>query len=328
MAKISKSFKAKLHSYFIQKLGAFDYRHGWLKCTCPYCGKENKYGINLSFNRTNCFVCGEHPNPIQLVMDLEKLDTYQELLQFIEEKDFKYLGYKEEEIELRTQEDLIMPPGFNLIGSNLDTHIGKAALNYVLKRGFKLNHLRVAGWGYGDSGPLFGYLIIPFFEDGKLIYYNARRFMGSGPRYRNPDTEDSGIGKSFIIYNKEALYMFHKVYLCEGAINAATLGEKAISSGGKSVSRYQINTILKSPVEEVIIILDPDAKMKALDVAFQLVNEKRVKVVYLPETKDINDLGKSISMQYIRETPYHTYSDLLVLKQKLLNNEKSIITCN
>ena len=43
--------------------------------------------------------------------------------------------------------------------------------------------------------------------------------------------------------------MYKTVYLCEGAINAQTMGEKGIASGGKAISRYQVNEIIKSPVE-------------------------------------------------------------------------------
>lgn len=328
MAQLSKDFKSKLYTYFIHKLGAFDYRHGWLKSTCPHCGKENKYGINLAYNRTNCFKCGEHPTAVQLVMDLEKLNTYHELTIFLNSFDVKPYDYKEEFVELKTQKVLNMPEGFNLIGSNLDTEIGKIAINYLKGRGFEIAKLRTLGWGYSDSGDLLGYIIIPFYDNGKLIYYNARRFIGSGPRYKNPNSNESGLGKSFILYNKDALYIYDKIYICEGAINATVLGEKAISSSGKAVSRYQINEILKSPVKRVNIILDTeiDAKLKAINLGLQLCHTKKVKVVILPTSKDVNDLGRAITLKYIRNTPYQTYNQLLTLKQQILNEESCQFT--
>mgnify|MGYP000840666182 CR=1 FL=1 len=69
--KLNGNFKGRLHQYFMRKIGAFGYRHSWVKSDCPYCGGEKKFGINLSNNRCNCFKCGEHPSPISLVMYLD-----------------------------------------------------------------------------------------------------------------------------------------------------------------------------------------------------------------------------------------------------------------
>ena len=82
--KITNQFKSRLKTYFIKRLGAFDYKHGWMKLpVCPYCHRELKMGVNLSMYRTNCFRCNEHPNPSQLVMDIEGFDTYHELINFL-----------------------------------------------------------------------------------------------------------------------------------------------------------------------------------------------------------------------------------------------------
>ena len=160
-------------------------------------------------------------------------------------------------------------------------------------------------------------MIIPFHENGKLVYFNARLFIGNGPKYNNPETSDTGLGKSFIIYNKDALSMYRMVYLCEGALNAETMGERGIASGGKAVSRYQINEIIKSPVERIIILLDPDAKDKAIELALKLVNYKKVKVVFLPEGTDVNDIGKKKTLKLVYSTPYQDYNKLLTLKHNL-----------
>ena len=88
MAKITQQFKTQLYNYFVKRLGAFKYRNGWLRVpVCPYCHREQKMGINLNTYRTNCFRCGEHPSPAQMVMDIEGLETYSELIVFLKHGD-------------------------------------------------------------------------------------------------------------------------------------------------------------------------------------------------------------------------------------------------
>lgn len=316
MAQISNHLKSRLHKYFEIKLQAFDYRHGWMKSRCPFCGKEMKFGINLGLNRTNCFRCGEHPSAVDLVMHLEGLEKYTDVVRFLENEQFSGYVFKEEAFELKGRKELYLPEGFKLLNQGTSM-LAKSARAYVKRRGFDIDTVSKMGWGYGTKGKYFGYLIIPFHEKGQLTYFNARLFIGNGPRYNNPDTSESGLGKSFIIYNKDALEMYKTVFICEGAINAQTMGERGIASGGKAISRYQINEIIKSPVERIIILFDPDAKQNAIDLALKLVQYKKVKVVFLPEGKDVNDLGRKETLRRVYQVHYQNYQELLQLKMQL-----------
>lgn len=316
MAQISNHLKSRMHKYFEIKLQAFDYRHSWMKSRCPFCGKEMKFGINLGLNRTNCFRCGEHPSAVDLVMYLEGLEKYTDVVRFLENEQFSGYVFKEEAFELKGRKELYLPEGFKLLNQGTSM-LAKSARAYVKRRGFDIDTVSKMGWGYGTKGKYFGYLIIPFHEKGQLTYFNARLFIGNGPRYNNPDTSESGLGKSFIIYNKDALEMYKTVFICEGAINAQTMGERGIASGGKAISRYQINEIIKSPVERIIILFDPDAKQNAIDLALKLVQYKKVKVVFLPEGKDVNDLGRKATLRRVYQVHYQNYQELLQLKMQL-----------
>ena len=93
-------------------------------------------------------------------------------------------------------------------------------------RGFTIEELSKHGIGYvATEGPFFGYLIIPYYYKGMLRYYNARNVIGQGPRYNNPNKDITGLGKEFIIFNQDALDMYSSIFICEGAINALTMGE-------------------------------------------------------------------------------------------------------
>ena len=135
MSHLSNHLKSRLHRYFEIKLQAFDYRHSWMKSRCPYCGKELKFGINLSMNLCNCFRCGEHPSPINLVMYLEKVDTYAEVIRILSKEEFTGYTFKEEVVELKGRKDLYLPDGFKLLNQGTST-LAKSARAYVRGRGF------------------------------------------------------------------------------------------------------------------------------------------------------------------------------------------------
>jgi len=313
---MNQVFKSKLFTYFNRKIGAVPYRHGWMKSRCPYCGRDKKFGVNISANRCNCFRCGEHPSLMQLVMYLEHVDTYTEAYKIINSMEYSGYVFKEDPVEIKSKIPVYLPTGFKLITMG-DSMVAQSARRYIAKRHFDLREAASMGWGYCDSGPLFGYIILPFNQMGELRYYNARLFIGSGPKYNNPDVSITGIGKSMILYNHDALFMYDMVYICEGVFNAATMGKNGIASGGKNISRYQINEIIKSPVKRVIILLDSDAKDKAIDLALKLVDHKKVKVIFMPEGKDVNDIGRKSTLRLVRSTRYQDYNELLKLKHNL-----------
>lgn len=316
--KITQRFKTQLYNYFTKRLGAFQYKHGWLRVpTCPYCGRKEKLGINLSMYRTNCFRCNAHPNPAQLVMDIEGFDTWAELTALLNTGDFEEYTFHEEKIELAEPKPVYLPEGYKNIKQG-DSQLARSMRNYVKKRGFDVDFCSKAGIGYCNEGQLFGYLIIPFYYDGELRYYNARNVMGNGPRYNNPNKDITGVGKEFIIFNHDALFMYKSVYLCEGAINALTMGERGIATMGKAISAYQINEIIKSPVERIIILLDNDAQKYAVNLALKLVHYKQVKVVFFPDNRDCNDLGRKKVFKMVCQTHYQNYQELLRIKNSLV----------
>lgn len=314
--------KDKLYTYYINKLGMRNYTRGWLKGNCPYCGREDKFGINLSTHSANCFICGRHGTPTDVVMELENLSTIQEIYSL--EITGEVLQFKENPIvNMARKINMNLPEGFHLLDMG-DSQYAKSARAYLKHRGFNLKNLTKKGWGYCTEGNYAGYIIIPFYHEGQLIYFNARRYMLNGPRYNNPKIDDCGIGKNYIIYNIDALYLYKRVYLAEGAINAETISStKGISTGGKKLSTWQISTILSSPIEEIVILLDPDAMLLSYQYASAFKDYKKIKVVELPKGEDINSLGFIKSLKLISKTPWATHSSIYNRLMELKYDEEN-----
>ena len=315
--KITNQFKSRLRTYFVKRLGGYDYRHGWMRIpTCPYCGREHKLGVNLSMYRTNCFRCNAHPSPAQLIMDIEGFTEYHELINFLNNGQFDELQFKEEKIELAESKPVYLPDGFKLINQGT-SQVARSIRSYMSSRGFTIEELSKHGIGYvATEGPFFGYLIIPYYYKGTLRYYNARNVIGQGPRYNNPNKDITGLGKEFIIFNQDALDMYSSIFICEGAINALTMGDRAIATMGKAISAYQVNQLIKSPVNRFILLLDFDARDYAINLALKLIAYKKVKVVLFKDNRDVNDLGKKAVLKMVYKTRYQSYQDLIKLRNE------------
>ena len=321
---INKGLKDKMYTYFISNMGMRDYRNNWLKGDCPYCGKRDKFGVNLVLNRSNCFVCGGKLNPFYLIKDLEDLETKRDVLNFL--NSYEGLEYFEKSFERLKQPDhkISLPEGFNVlnIGNN---QLALSMRRYVKKRGFDPDEVGLKGWGYGTKGKYWGYLIIPVYQKGELVYYTARRVMGDGPKFLNASTDEIPIGKNFIIYNYESLFIYNKIRIVESIINAETLGDSTIAINGKSLSFFQFSQLIKSPCEYVDILLDRDAWINAIYIALKLAPYKKVRPVLFKDDRDVNDLGKLKTLKLIFKNGYLTYNECLKLKN---DYEGSFLTHN
>lgn len=317
---LSKELKDKLYEYFIKVAHMYDYRKGWLKGDCPACG-EHKFGVNLGLNRSNCFVCQYKDAPLDIVRKLENVDTYYQVKEILSKLDG--ITYKEEQLEaLQLNKDNVLPEGYHNIKRGKSV-LARSARRYLSKRGFDINELSRAGFGYCDKGKYFGYIIMPFYYQGLLVYFNARLFLGSGPKFNNPLIEDFGLGKSFLIYNRDALTIYDRIYLVESVTNARTIGDNAIAIGGKVLSGSQLNEIIKSPCTKVIIGLDRDAILYSIDIAFKLIEFKKVKIIEMPDSRDINDRGRKTSLILATRAKYLDYKGLQRLKIKYENETRT-----
>lgn len=317
---INEEVQSKIYQYFVGKYGAFNYRRGWLKCNCPECGKL-KMGINIAKNRINCFSCGPKPKPLAYIQELEKLETYQELRTYLNVFDGKnYFGFNQLQAANKTyipekRTKAILPESFTLLTLGSGSFADKAR-QYMKGRGFNLKTLTYKGIGYCTVGPYANHIIIPYYLHNKLVYFTGRNLSKWGEKFKNPKEEEVGIGKSTVIYNIDALYVYTSIYLVESATNALTLGDNAIGLGGKAISKNQLSTILRSPAKRFTIILDRDATLWAIKLGLQLSGHKEVRIVILPNKEDVNDLGKSKTLQYIKEAEWLNYQQLMWLKHE------------
>lgn len=308
----SKVIKRKITQYFKEKLKLYDYRNGWLKGDCPYCGKH-KFGVDVNKGRANCFACGNKLSPLKVIMELEDLETKPQLYHLL--NTFEGVDFLEPKIEIREWKKVELPESFRLLSLG-NSMLSELARNYMRGRGFNITSLTMKGIGYCTKGEYAGFIIFPFYQNNELIYFIGRQFIQMGERFKNPSVEDFGLGKSMLTYNVDSLLIYRKIYLVESIPNSITIGDNSIATLGKKVSNYQLSMILRSPVEDVVLGFDPDAIADTIRLALKLQPHKRVKILMLPEKKDINDIGKKATKAIEKESKWLSYNDILKLKNE------------
>lgn len=318
--RYTEEIASRLYTYFVENLNLKENSKQWLVGDCPHCGKKNKFGINVHINMANCFVCGDRTTPLGIVKKLENFDTFSEVYKLIS----KYETFSIElsdNIRSNTEKEKplkiikALPKEYKMVGL-YDSKLDKIVRKQLKKRGFSLIKSMMLGFGYCGTGEYAQRLIIPFYKNGEIIYFNARQITNSGPKYKNPTEEEFGIGKGQIIYNYDALNFYNKVWIFEGVFNAATIGMNATATGGKQLSDWQLNEYITSPCKKIIIGLDDDAYPEALKIALKISPYKQVKILMFPKGKDANDLGKKATKKLEKATPYLSYKEVY---QKYLN---------
>ena len=206
--------------------------------------------------------------------------------------------------------------------------MAKRARTYLKGRAFDLNYLDMIGVGYCGSSDYFGYIIIPFKKDGDIVYFIGRDYMDRGNkfRYKNPPREEFGIGKSEVLFNEEALYLYNKVYLLEGWSDAASIGNNGTSCQGKSLSMVQTDIIIKSPVKEVVVISDVGAEKEAFNMVSKLYKTKQTKLIKLTQFesvgKDVNSIGAHKVLRLESDLPYINNLETLYNEARSIDTHK------
>jgi len=311
-----ENIRGSLVGYIQHVWGFYEYRGAWFKGTCIRCGAEAKAGVNVSTLWYNCFKCGHSGKVLPMVQEMEGIPSLPELFRFLGQ--FSNATYKPPTVEHFPERPVVLPEGFKLLKYG-EGRIGKMARKYMEGRGFEVQDLSRRGVGYVGKRKTkyFGYIIFPYYRNRKIIYFQTRRYFGSGPKFKNPTREEFGVGKSQIMYNESVLTTAKELNVVESVMNALTLGGNTVGMNGKKASSWQLTQLIKSKARLINILLDADAWAEALQLASQLVPYKQVRVVHFTDVRDVNDLGKKVVQEKIKETQVlSSFNEVMKLKWK------------
>jgi len=170
-------------------------------------------------------------------------------------------------------------------------------MNYLKSRGITDEMIEKFGIGFCDKGDHAGRIVIPSYNtNGVLNYYIARSWNPmSKAKYKNPECEKDKIifWENLIDWNKD-------IYLVEGAFDGLFL-ENSIPMLGKHMSELLFETLYMKAKGNITICLDADAIKNAIKLYHELNGGEmwgRIKLIKLPDDKDIADLRGEIKDEY------------------------------
>jgi DNA primase len=269
---------------------------GQISFNCPVCDDgRNKHNLEVNYidNVYKCWSCGDSEGthgPLGRIFDRYGNKKQKKL----------YNVFKPETVVKREKKKktLKLPEGFTLFKDSSPVYpVRRQAMNYLKSRGITDEMIEKFGIGFCDKGDHAGRIVIPSYDKkGELNYYIARSWNPmSRAKYKNPEAEKDKIifWESLVDWNKD-------IYLVEGAFDGLFV-DNPIPMLGKHMSELLFETIYRKAKANIIICLDADAWQNAVKLYHELHGGDlwdRIKLIKLPDEKDIADLRGEIKDEY------------------------------
>jgi DNA primase len=269
---------------------------GQISFNCPVCDDDrNKHNLEVNYidNVFKCWSCGDSEGthgPLGKLFDKYGNKKQKKL----------YNVLKPETVVKREKpkKQLKLPDGFTLFKDSSPIYpVRRQAMNYLKSRGITDEMIEKYQIGFCDKGDHSGRIVIPSYNTkGELNYYIARSWNPmSRAKYKNPEAEKDKIifWENLIDWNKD-------IYLVEGAFDGLFVNN-SIPMLGKHMSELLFETIYTKAKGDIIICLDADAWQNAIKLYHELSGGDlwgRIKLVKLPDDKDIADLRGEIKDEY------------------------------
>mgnify|MGYP003110225569 FL=1 len=281
-----------------------DKNHGnhWYKC--PYCKHhKEKLSINITNQKWQCWVCGKKGRKIINIFKSLNINTNKilELATLLKENVNTSI--------VRNDDVVSLPMEYQPLSIIQNTPDYRNAIKYVKKRNLNKYDILRYNIGYAETGPYSGMIIIPSFNtDGVLNYFTSRAYYETDFKHKNPKVSKDVVGYDLFINWNEP------IALVEGSFDAIAVGDNAIPIFGKIIGQTLKKKIIEKSVKDLFIILDQDAKDRALQhVKYFMDNGVNVYFVNLPD-KDPSELGNQKIRDLMNSTNKMTFGKLMEYK--------------
>lgn len=232
------------------------------------------------------------------------------------------------EVEVWSDEDVALPLPDELIPVRAG-HRWTDLPSYFRERGIGPKKALRHGIGWCETGYFRNRLVVPVTRGDDVVFFVARYMKSRPPMCKAEELPCKRCGGvdahkrlKKTLYPKGAkpgrhLFNFDRARYCrtirivEGVLDAIHIGRSAVATFGTSLSQYQLELLMRTAAEEIVIIWDrdPDAKPgksgyeKAKALADRLADLWRVRVVELPDARDPDEHTKESLRDLERAAP-------------------------
>lgn len=268
---------------------------GWQHCKCKLC---NDYKVRASFAfedariKYNCFNCGISPSYTKNSTYIHKefrdvLNAYGITDDEIDLEIGKNYFNKEQLVLAKKTKELKIVEVELPINSYAVTHVDEndmwtvVANEYLASRGLALDDHT---WYLSTHLEFRDRLIIPYFKDGKVIYWQARSFdENAKKRYINPNVPIEPI-----LFGYEEL---HKntdspLFIMEGVFDAISVG--GISMLGSKLYKQRIDAFTKSRRRKIFVIDKKDKQNNGYKLGIDALKHGWDITFVSGDTRDVN----------------------------------------
>lgn len=135
---------------------------------------------------------------------------------------------------------------------------GKRCLKYLMDRKVPVEYIRKMGYVYNEDSKFTKRIIIPYFEDGRMVYFQARSIdKNSKLRYLNP----AGVKRETCIFNYDSLND-DELIICEGVFDAMSIDPNeqtaTCMNGADLAGEFLAKLFMKARPKVIIYVPDQD----------------------------------------------------------------------
>lgn len=327
--------------------------------TCPQCNWKHPTLYILTEDKLNlqgemvkrgswvCYYCIDQDGGvgsgrtclslIEWLEDVEFTDAIKRLADGGTSADADFIGALEQAFAALVDQDdkadepipeIRLPKEFIAIG---DGHYPPYVFEpYPIGRGISLERAKRFRLGYCLKGKYANRLIAPVYFNSRCVGFQARWMAKTPPMVKDKETGEmvrisktkhaKGAKMSRVLYNWDEAKHQKQIVLIESPWASIKIGKKGSATFGKHLSSAQLELVLTSEADEVILMWDRDKDHapgkggyeKSLKFAEKLAQVLRVRAVKLP--RDIDRLNVQSLARLIEATPVLSANDAWLAK--------------
>jgi hypothetical protein len=268
---------------------------------CPKCGKHN-LSVNVRRKVWHCWTCERYETTpegyrratqgagdlVKLLELVEGVDRSQAINSILNGVIFLYRDIKQlPSDDLRNQFLEAVYDPLPVTPPEAWCSIDEV-IPFMDSRGITLDDVQAFGLGWCEAGRYAGRFIFPVWENGSLLYFQARAMWQpkSGQKYLkslNPPAVPGNAVSSDVLMNLDQARHYPRVAIVEGPTDLVRTGPDAVCTFGKRITAAQIGRLLRAGVRAVDLMWDSDAREEMVATAPLLEALFDTRVIFLPD---------------------------------------------